>query len=35
MMAEAVVCVGDSGINALATVRSLGRRGVRVHVVAL
>ncbi len=33
--AEAVVCVGDSGINGLATVRSLGRRGVRVHVVAL
>jgi D-aspartate ligase len=30
-----VVCVGDAGINALATVRSLGRRGVRVHVVAL
>ena len=33
--AEAVVCVGDSGINGLATVRSLGRRGVRVHVVVL
>ena len=33
--AEAVVCVGDAGINALATVRSLGRRGVRSHVVAL
>jgi D-aspartate ligase len=33
--AEAIVCVGDSGINGLATVRSLGRRGVRVHVVAL
>ncbi|HZO00328.1 MAG TPA: hypothetical protein VFB93_03945 [Burkholderiales bacterium] len=32
---EAVVCVGDAGINGLATVRSLGRRGVRVHVVAL
>jgi predicted ATP-grasp superfamily ATP-dependent carboligase len=27
--------VGDSGINGLATVRSLGRRGVPVHVVAL
>jgi D-aspartate ligase len=33
--AEAVVCVGDTGINGLATVRSLGRRGMRVHVVAL
>jgi D-aspartate ligase len=33
--AEAVVCVGDTGINGLATVRSLGRRGVRAHVVAL
>jgi predicted ATP-grasp superfamily ATP-dependent carboligase len=33
--ADAVVCVGDSGINALATVRSLGRRGIPVHVVAL
>jgi D-aspartate ligase len=33
--AEAVVCVGDAGINGLATVRSLGRRGVRVHVVGL
>ncbi|HEU4922411.1 MAG TPA: hypothetical protein VFT23_04975 [Burkholderiales bacterium] len=33
--AEAVVCVGDPGINGLATVRSLGRRAVRVHVVAL
>lgn len=33
--AEAVVCVGDTGINGLASVRSLGRRGVRVHVVAL
>ncbi|HUG79782.1 MAG TPA: hypothetical protein VML57_20050, partial [Burkholderiales bacterium] len=32
---EAVVCAGDAGINALATVRSLGRRGVPVHVVAL
>lgn len=32
---EAVVCVGESGINGLATVRSLGRRGVRVHVFAL
>jgi predicted ATP-grasp superfamily ATP-dependent carboligase len=34
-MAEAVVCVGEGGINGLATVRSLGRRGLRVHVVAL
>ena len=33
--AEAVICVGDGGINALASVRSLGRRGVQVHVVAL
>lgn len=33
--AEAVVCVGDAGINGLATVRSLGRRAVRVHVIAL
>jgi predicted ATP-grasp superfamily ATP-dependent carboligase len=32
--AEAVVCIGDSGINALATVRSLGRRGIPVHAVA-
>jgi predicted ATP-grasp superfamily ATP-dependent carboligase len=32
---QAVVCVGDAGINGLATVRSLGRRGVPVHVVAL
>jgi D-aspartate ligase len=32
---EAVVCAGDSGINALATVRSLGRRGIPVHVFAL
>jgi predicted ATP-grasp superfamily ATP-dependent carboligase len=32
---EAVVCAGDAGINALATVRSLGRRGVPVHVFAL
>jgi predicted ATP-grasp superfamily ATP-dependent carboligase len=32
---EAVVCVGDPGINGLATVRSLGRRGVPVRVVAL
>jgi len=31
----AVVCAGDAGINALATVRSLGRRGVPVHVFAL
>jgi predicted ATP-grasp superfamily ATP-dependent carboligase len=34
-MKPAVVCVGDAGINGLATVRSLGRRGVPVHVVAL
>jgi D-aspartate ligase len=31
----AIVCVGESGINGLATVRALGRRGVPVHVVAL
>jgi len=29
------VCVGDAGINGLATVRALGRRGVPVDVVAL
>jgi D-aspartate ligase len=29
-----VVCVGDSGFNALATIRSLGRRGIRVQAVA-
>lgn len=34
-MKPAVVCAGDAGVNALATVRSLGRRGVPVHVVAL
>lgn len=34
-MKPAVVCVGEAGINGLATVRSLGRRGVPVHVVAL
>jgi D-aspartate ligase len=34
-MRPAVVCAGDSGINALATVRALGRRGVPAHVVAL
>ena len=34
-MKPAVVCAGESGINALATVRSLGRRGVPVDVVAL
>lgn len=33
--AEAVVCVGDAGINGLATVRALGRRGIPVQVVAL
>jgi D-aspartate ligase len=32
---QAVVCAGESGINALATVRSLGRRRVPVHVFAL
>lgn len=32
---QAVVCAGDAGINALATVRSLGRRGVPVNVFAL
>ena len=32
---QAVVCAGEAGINALATVRSLGRRGVPVHVAAL
>ena len=34
-MKPAVVCVGEAGINGLATVRSLGRRGVPVDVVAL
>jgi predicted ATP-grasp superfamily ATP-dependent carboligase len=34
-MKPAVVCVGDAGIGGLATVRSLGRRGVPVTVVAL
>jgi D-aspartate ligase len=34
-MKPAVVCVGESGINGLATVRALGRRGVPVDVVAL
>jgi predicted ATP-grasp superfamily ATP-dependent carboligase len=34
-MNPAVVCVGDVGIGGLATVRSLGRRGVPVAVVAL
>jgi NAD(P)-dependent dehydrogenase (short-subunit alcohol dehydrogenase family) len=34
-MKPAIVCGGESGINALATVLSLGRRGVRVDVVAL
>lgn len=32
---HAVVCVGDPGINALATIRSLGRRGIPVQAVAL
>lgn len=31
----AVVCTDGAGINALATVRSLGRRGVPVHVVSV
>lgn len=30
-----MVCVGDPGINGLATVRSLGRRGVPVQVVSI
>ena len=30
-----MVCVGDAGINGLATVRALGRRGIPVDVVAL
>jgi D-aspartate ligase len=34
-MKPAVVCVGEAGINGLATVRALGRRGVPVDVVAL
>ena len=34
-MKSALVCVGDAGINGLATVRALGRRGVPVDVVAL
>jgi D-aspartate ligase len=34
-MKPAVVCVGDAGINGLATVRSLGRRAVPVHVFSL
>src|SRR5262245_6456836 len=34
-MKPAVVCVGQSGINGLATVRALGRRGVPAHVVSL
>lgn len=33
--APAVVCVEGTGTNALATVRSLGRRHIAVHVVAL
>ena len=32
---EAVVCVGQAGINALATIRALGRRGIPVHAVSL
>ena len=34
-MKPAALCAGDAGINALATVRALGRRGVPVDVVAL
>lgn len=34
-MKSALVCVGDAGINGLATVRALGRRGIPVDVVAL
>jgi D-aspartate ligase len=34
-MKPAVVCVGDAGINGLATVRSLGRRAVPVHVFSM
>jgi predicted ATP-grasp superfamily ATP-dependent carboligase len=33
--ADAVVCIGEPGINALGTIRALGRRGVRVHALAL
>src|SRR4051812_29294629 len=32
---DAVVCIGQTGVNALATIRSLGRRGVGVHAVSL
>src|SRR5688572_18989133 len=32
---DAIVCIGEPGINALATIRSLGRRGVRVQAFAL
>ena len=31
----AVVCAGQHGVNALATIRSIGRRGIPVHVVNL
>lgn len=34
-MKSALVCVGDAGINGLATMRALGRRGIPVDVVAL
>jgi predicted ATP-grasp superfamily ATP-dependent carboligase len=34
-MKPAVVCVGESGTNGLATVRSLGRRALPVHVFSL
>jgi predicted ATP-grasp superfamily ATP-dependent carboligase len=34
-LVPAVVCTDGAGINALATVRSLGRRGVPVHVVCV
>jgi predicted ATP-grasp superfamily ATP-dependent carboligase len=33
--AGAVVCVGESGLNAVAIIRSLGRRGIPVHAVSL
>lgn len=33
--AEAVVCIGQTGLNALATIRSLGRRGVKVIGVSI
>ena len=33
--AEAVVCIGEHGVGALAIIRSLGRRGIPVHAVSL